>query len=427
MVRYKEKTKSMPHQRQSRKISVNIPGYGAFWEQGTGKTKFSLDEIGFFFINKEINGVLVVAPNGVHLNWLLDEIPDHLPQEIIDQSHFHCFATIKTPTKWHQRALKELLATPKDKLAWLFINYDGLLTESGKEVGGILLKTRKCYYVLDESHHIKVPSTLRTRKIIKSSKFGVLKRCLTGTPVDKGPFDIYSQIRFLQPDFWAKKDIYKFSVFKQYFGIFDKGYNQKTGMKFDILLAYQNIPILREWLKPITSRYLKEDVLKDLPPKTYSHRYFEMESKQRSLYNQMRDEYEVELDNGDVIDASLAIVRLLRLQQITCGYLPTASERVEPFHHITKKNPRIELLEELTSDLSHPALIWARFQEDVTQIMRMLGRKAGRYDGKVSDKECLKTKQAFQKGDIQFTAFFCPMRCGRSSDCNRLINLKLFE
>ena len=84
---------------------------------------------------------------------------------------------------------------------------------------------------------------------------------------------------------------------------------------------------------------LKTDVL-DLPDKLYTKRYFDMTPRQQSMYNQLRDELELELESGDVIDGSMAIVRLLRLQQITCGYVSSSAE--EPVELCDRRNPRLE-------------------------------------------------------------------------------------
>ena len=42
-----------------------------FWTMRTGKTKVTLDEAAFLYHIGEITGVIVIAPNTVHENWVL--------------------------------------------------------------------------------------------------------------------------------------------------------------------------------------------------------------------------------------------------------------------------------------------------------------------------------------------------------------------
>jgi len=96
--------------------------------------------------------------------------------------------------------------------------------------------------------------------------------------------------------------------------------------------------------------------------------------------------------------AALAITRLLRLQQITCGYLPTDDE-AEPVYTIPGPNRRLDLLCDLIEESQHKVIVWARFQMDITLIMDALrerGISAVRYDGLVNDDERADAKARFQ-------------------------------
>ena len=106
-----------------------------------------------------------------------------------------------------------------------------------------------------------------------------------------------------------------------------------------------------------------------------------------------------ELKSGTLVEATLPIVRLLRLQQIICGYVAQGDE---PTEFLGKTNPRLELVEDLRDSLGHPAIYWARFTKDVDQMMDVLGKEAVRYDGQISPEECERSKQAFQAGDAQW-------------------------
>ena len=78
---YQEKTKSFAHQRELYERTRDLEEHALFWEPGVGKTKPVLDTIGHLFAVKKINGALICAPKAVSPNWVLDEIPVHMPDE----------------------------------------------------------------------------------------------------------------------------------------------------------------------------------------------------------------------------------------------------------------------------------------------------------------------------------------------------------
>jgi len=64
-----------------------------------------------------------------------------------------------------------------------------------------------------------------------------------------------------------------------------------------------------------------------------------------------------------------------------------------------KANPRIDAAEEVMRMNDSPGVVWARFHEDVDQLLRLagkLGRKAVRYDGRCSNQEKDDNLDAFQ-------------------------------
>ncbi len=395
---YTPLTKPFDHQLRVWEQSRELTSFAAFWEQGTGKTKLTIDTIGYLYSEGEINSAIVVAPNGVHLNWTTDELPTHMTPEVQLQSH--AYRSTAAGTNWHKRAVGALIDAPG--LSILTIGYDGWMTTSGKKAVWDLMRRRKCMLVLDESHRIKTPSANRTMSILAGGRHAPYRRILSGTPVTNGPFDIYSQLRFLDRDFWRKSlDIDSFTAFKSFFGVWDKGWNNQTKKEFDLLVGYQNLDLLYQAIQPISSRVVKDDVL-DLPAKVYSKRYYEMTPAQRRVYDDLEREFLVWLDSGDLVTAPLAITRLLRLQQVLCGYLPVEPGE-EPRDLIERDhNPRLKLLRETMEDVSGKALIWADWTRDIDMIMEMLssiGRRPVRYDGRVSEDERERAKQALKHGD----------------------------
>lgn len=395
---YQPHTKPFAHQLEVWEASRDMPSFAVFWEQGTGKSKLTIDTLGHLYDTGKVDAAIVVAPNGVHRNWITDELPTHLPPSVPLRAF--AYSSPSAAAKWHERECDALLS--HNGLSVLAISYDAWMTDRGKKLVWKLMKRRRLMLVLDESHRIKTPTARRTRSILAGGKHAAYRRVLSGTPVTNGPFDIYTQVSFIDPDFWKRElDIASFTAFKAYFGVWDKGWNREQGREYDVLVGYQNLDELAAAIKLISSRVTKGEVL-DLPPKLYTKRYYEMSPAQRRVYDSVEKDFMAWLETGELITAPLAITRMLRLQQVLCGYIPVDGEG-EPTELIERdNNPRLKLLRETMEDVVGKSIIWATWTRDIDMIMEALradGRNPVRYDGTVSDADRQRAKEAFKRGD----------------------------
>jgi SNF2 family DNA or RNA helicase len=404
MLDYTYKVAPRNHQREFLEQHAETKAFAIHWEQGTGKTKVAIDNIAYLYLKGKIDGALIVAPNGIDLNWIIDEIPTHLPDNVKSQSRVFRYNTKKAKTNSHKENVK--WCREHTGLAWMTMSYDAFMTEDGKVAALKFLETRKVFYVLDESTRIKSPGAKRTQRIVRTAWRAAYRRTLTGTPMPNGAFDIYKQMEFLDPDIWVRNNLESLAAFKSYFGVFAEAQVGRTsdGNTYDYqrCVGYKNLEELNKLIAPISSRKLKRDVL-DLPPKIYQPRYFDLSPKQQEFYKQMKEEFHIWLNEQTLVTANLAMVRILRLQQISCGYLPTGTD--EPVHMIPGGNPRLELLEELIEDFTDKAIIWARYRLDIDLIAELLKKKQlsyAIYDGRTTDEELVQAKQEFQKGNLQF-------------------------
>ena len=81
-----------------------------------------------------------------------------------------------------------------------------------------------------------------------------------------------------------------------------------------ILIGYRDIETVQQILASFSVRHLKKEIL-DLPPVTFQTRFLDWESKQKTLYKQMVDEYIIELEDS-FLEATNAAARMVRLHQI---------------------------------------------------------------------------------------------------------------
>ena len=409
---YAPKTKPFPHQQEIYERTRDLEARALFLEMGTGKTKIALDTAGHLFMAGKIDGLLVLAPNAVAPNWTGDEIPTHLADEVRPCSHL--WISGKAGTKKHANAAEAILE--HDGLAILVMSYSGFMTDRGAAFAKKFLQKRTCLYVLDESARIKEPKTKRAKRVLASARYAPYRRVLTGTPVANSPFDVYTQLRFLDSEIWKPLGCSNFYAFKTRFGVFVEQ-RLNSGVSFKKLVRYRDLDTLHGVVDSIGERVLKDDVL-DLPPKLYSKRFFDLSKEQAKTVADLRSSLYAQLDGGAEVTTPLAIVQMIRFQQILSGYVTVDEEEIERIVdddgkvrtratkkiHRFPKNPRLAAFMEIVEDCPHKLIVWARFHFDCDEICAAL-EKAGiphvRFDGTVGDDDREHARVEFQKGDAK--------------------------
>lgn len=409
------KTPPLKHQADELARSTEWEAAGYFWVPGLGKTALIINQFAYLFEQGKIDSVVVVAPNGVHRNWASDEMPKHLPDRVARQTKTIIYHSAKAKNKGAIKA-REALFEHKG-LVVLLVAYEATITETFKAyMKRFFAKRKSVFMCLDEAHRIKGRDAHVKKTLVAMGRYASFRRILTGTPVEKPP-DVYSPLRFLDQEFWKKKGFSTSSEFDTYFCEYEEKsflkrgaggkivFDHKTGQPlrnvFQAVTGYKNIDRLREMVSTICTRLTLEDAGIYLPEVTYTKRYYEMFPEQRRMYEQLCEQYRTEFRDGTELEAEAAMTRLLRLQQIICGYAATGPG--EPIKRIDdKKNPRLDLLLEITEDLTDPAIIWCKFIEDCNQICTALGDQAVRYDGTVDNDGRAQAKSRFQSGDVKF-------------------------
>ena len=371
-------TKPFEHQRKAFYMSRDKKSFALLMEQGTGKTKVIIDNAAYLYGKGEITALIVIAPNGVHRNWINSEIPIHMPKWCLHKSVFYTAGMNKKRTEEYNSVIGA-----SDCLKIFSFNVEAFTSIKAIEFMQKALLSNKVMLVVDESSRIKRPGAKRTKIITKFGKQAEYLRIMTGTPVTKGPEDVYSQFKFLDHKILGYDSFYSFRA----------RYCTMGGFENRQIISYQNIDELTRNIEGHSFRVLKKDCL-DLPDKIYQRHYVEMSAKQIKIYKNMKESFVAELE-GQVVNAPEAITRLLRLQQITCGWFPTENG-VEP---IENKNLRLEALKEILGDINSKVIIWARFKADLKAIEAALGDLAVSYHGEVSNDDREAAVYRFQNDD----------------------------
>lgn len=378
---FKFKTDPFKHQTKAFCVSKDLPEYGYLFEQGCGKTKVVLDNSAYLFDKKLIDCLIIIAPNGVHRNWISDEIPKHLPCEC-DFAFWKSGMKTKDKENWDNIKYSE-------KLKVYTFNVECFVSDKAKEELEFLLKSFKCLLCVDESQKIKNPSAKRTKFIVKVSGHAKYRRICTGTPITQGVHDIYTQLKFLNPDIIGISSFYAFRA----------RYCVMGGFEMKQIVGYRNIKDLQEKIKNYTMRVLKKDCL-DLPEKIYQRVPFDITKKQRDLYNSIKKEGIGLIQRENFEDKEIllehAVTRYIKMQQISSGFMINTEDKsifeIVPF----KKNPKLLKLKELLAKIKGKVIIWSRFTQDINLILKLVGEKGVRYDGQVSDDQREINKNKFQ-------------------------------
>ena len=370
-------TKPFEHQRKAFYMSRDKENFALLMEQGTGKTKIIIDNAAYLFGNGKINCLIVIAPNGVHRNWLNNEIPVHMPKWCPINSIYYQSGMNKA----HTKKFNDVIGS-REVLKIFTFNVEAFVSKTAMRFLENILLSHDCLLVVDESSRIKTPGTHRTKVITKLGKLAKYKRILTGTPVTKGAEDVFAQFKFLDPYILGHDSFYSFRARYCVMREYD---NRKW------IVGYQNVDELTNSIKGHSFRVLKKDCL-DLPEKIYQRAYVELSKEQRKIYNSIKNEYVAQLGD-DEISVPETITRILRLQQVVCGWFPSENG-VKP---INKTNLRLKALLDIISEIDSKIIIWARFRADIMAIQTALGDSAVVYYGDVSSDDRVIAVDRFQK------------------------------
>ena len=348
------------HQRQAFWFAEPQPAVMLNMDMATGKTKVVIDLI----LNRGHKRVLVVGPTHVIADTWPREIAKHTPEG--REIRFAQLARGVTrngnpkqiPVSSKKKMAEALLryAGPCGDPALVLINYESVWRDPFAKWA---LSQRWDLVVLDEIHKVKSPGGKASRFVAKLGEKVPYRLGLTGTVMPHSPMDVYGQFRFLDP-----------SIFGTSFTGFRSRYAVMGGFGGYEIKGYQDQEDFRRRLMSITYQ-VGAEVL-DLPPVQHIERNFYLEPAARMHYQEMEDNFWTQVEAGEVT-ASNALTRLLRLQQITSGFIMDDDGELREVSS-AKEDLLYEVLDSL--EPGEPVVIFTRFKQDIVVIRRVCERLA---------------------------------------------------
>lgn len=360
-------------------VFLNEAGWGGILadDMGLGKT---VQALAFFLHYKKQNPeakFLVVCPTTLIYNWE-NEIKKFTPG-ITYNIHHGPKRTIK----------------PEE-----LTKYDVTITTYGTMRSDIkMLKDIEFdYALLDESQSIKNPQS----QVAKASLLLNTKNrlALSGTPVQNNTFDLFAQLHFLNPGILGSREFFM----------------NEFATPIDKFQEKEIMDQLKKLTYPFLLRRTKEQVAKDLPPKTETLLYCEMGAEQRKVYEQYRNMYQSQIlgmiEQQGIQKAQMHILQgLTKLRQI-CDSPAILNEEERHENHSVKLE---ELSREITENTGkHKVLIFSQFLGMLGLIRQELEKQKipfVYFDGSTSATDREKAIQAFQN-DEDCRVFLISLKAG---------------
>ena len=329
-----------------------------FHEQGLGKTKIALDLVLTWLKANCVDSVLIVTKKGLIENW---------KQEIGAHTHFN-------PTILTQDRSSNFYAFNRPSRVYL-THYEAVRSERKRLA--LFLKTRRVGAILDEAHKIKNPDTELTKAFLELSPGFVRRVIMTGTPVANRPFDVWSQVHFLDQGAALGKD---FGAFRNELELS----NDLVSDKRKALQFEESLVGLSDRIRAFSVRETKATSGLELPEKTVRNVGVVLEARQQEIYDRFRDEMAaIVVREGEPLldNAEEMLKRLLRLVQVASNpVLVDESYNAEP----GKLPVLTDLLEKATGEGSK-VIVWSSFTGTVDWLARHFSEfRPARIHGKLA-------------------------------------------
>ena len=357
MWKYPYKTNPYEHQRNALNQSAEKTQWAYFMEMGTGKTKVTIDNMAYLFLQRKIMAALVIAPKSVYTNWE-SEIEIHMPDVIKYKTYKW---NIDKPKDYHE------LSKLRDLKIFL-INVEALSTKRGFDACVDYLRENKLnFVVLDESTTIKNRSAKRTKNILALQRLSHMRRILTGSPITKSPLDLYTQCQFLSPELLG---------FSSYLA-FRNRYAEMTdipvgsGRFISVPKYYKRLEELEQKLKQFATRIRKDQCL-DLKPKVRQKRYIELEGESKKIYEKLRTNA-LAIVEDSTISFSNKLTEIIKLHQVCNGFTKNDDGEILTLH-----KSKINALDEILEETDGKVIVWANYLYNIHEIIKFLEDKYGK-------------------------------------------------
>jgi SWI/SNF-related matrix-associated actin-dependent regulator 1 of chromatin subfamily A len=347
------------------KIQISQKGVLLADDMGLGKT---IETLGWLQSHPEYTPIICIVPASVKLNWK------------------------REAERWMENPIIQILSgtqghSLKNSKANIFIlNYDILVNWVS-----FINEIQPQVIIFDECHKIKNNKAIRTKKAINLAKSIPHVLCLSGTPIENRPIEIYNAWRITDPsncpNYWH--------FGQRYCGAKHNGF----GWTFN---GATNTKELHELLiKSVMIRRLKKDVLTELPDKVYTFLPFEIDNQieydfaEKEFISFVKHKVEVDLrekfksimlDDFPLIEFNDHKLNTLKENAAEKASHAEVLAQIEMLKQLAVKGKLKQAIEWISDFLEsdQKLVVFAHHKFVIAKLMQAFGNIAKKIDGSVS-------------------------------------------
>ena len=328
------KMSAFPYQIEAIK-GIQDREYGAiFHEQGLGKTKIAID-ISLYWLETDVTEtIFIVTKKALIRNW----------EEEVRQ-HTHLSPRILSEDK---RANAHALNAA---VLVYIMNYEVCL--SNMDLISMFQKTCSVGAILDESQKIKNPESKLTDCYLELSSGFVRKIIMTGTPVANRPYDIWSQIKFLDGGRALGNDFHYF-----------KSQTDLPKGKADSIYK-RKLEEIYASIRDFSIRETKKTSGIELPGKSFFNHSIPMSAKQDHIYNTYKRGLKHDVSAFHQTTAHTEEILTLLLRLVQCASNPYLVDKC-----YTETTNKMLKLNEIIADTvpNGKVIVWTNFIDNATWL-----------------------------------------------------------
>jgi len=325
------------YQLQAVEAAKSLPYAAVFHEQGLGKTKIGIDLALEWLRTDAVDSVLIVTKLSLVENWREElKSHSHLRPKILNQDHASNFFGFNS-------------AAP------LFLAHYEVLRSEERRLA-LFLRTRRVGVILDESQKIKNPDADLSKALHRLAPGFGRRVVMSGTPIANRPYDLWSQVFFLDQGKALGKS---FEDFKSRLDITNDLWRSPAAQQ-DFA---DELSSVFSRISAFSIRETKNSAGIELPEKRVENLMVDLEPAQRAMYDKVRTElHAVVQSDGKLVldDSEAALKRLLRLVQIASN--PSLID--EGYSGLPGKFSRLQELVTTAVGNGSKVIVWTSFVQN---------------------------------------------------------------
>lgn len=362
-----------------------LSAYALLMDPRLGKTRIDIALSGYLFLQDQVETWLIICPAIAKDVWateLRETLAIPYTIEIVEGK------------KEERRLLIKGWKPESGKLNILIINH-----EATWRLKKVLYKVKPHKVTVDESQKIGNHATNQSGVIHTLATHCDYRSILTGTL--GGPLKVFSQFKFLDRSIFGTKWKRNYRKQDDPPGYLDH-YVRTWGFGGHKPSTWHRLDEMQTKIAEVSFQLTRKEA-GGFPEEVYQTFHFELTSPATRHYAEMEEKLKTIVQGGEVT-ATIILTQLLRLQQITAGFLPIRCEDDE-IRNTPIGSDRIRALKGLLEEFepTEPVVIYARFRyelEAVLALMKSMKRSVNFIAGRMSGDQRDKAKWNFQNGKI---------------------------